>query len=194
MKSRIKDYLASGMKPADVASVVGCSPSYISQLLKDPSFKEEVEKQMLEAPAPPETLLENKYEVLEHRIVESMAAEAVGADLPSLSRALDSVTRAREARHKKTLPFGGVAPTVQNVISISIPPHALAAPKMVLNENAEVVAIDNRPMAPLSASGVKELFATIAARREQSEFMEATNGTTTLPPSAQEQHYPSSSA
>jgi hypothetical protein len=192
MKNKIKHYLAAGLKPADIVSLVGCSPAYISQLLQDESFKQDVQELATNAPALPETRLENKYEVLEHKIVECMAAEAVGSDLNTLSRALDSVTRARDARHKKTLPFGGANPTIiQNVTSISVPYHALAMPKMVLNENAEVIAIDDKPMAPLSSEGVKKLFSDIASRREESEFKESSNGPATLPLTAQEQHYPS---
>jgi hypothetical protein len=192
MKNKIKHYLAAGLKPVDIVSLVGCSPAYISQLLQDESFKQDVQELATNAPALPETRLENKYEVLEHKIVECMAAEAVGSDLNTLSRALDSVTRARDARHKKTLPFGGANPTIiQNVTSISVPYHALAMPKMVLNENAEVIAIDDKPMAPLSSEGVKKLFSDIASRREESEFKESSNGPATLPLTAQEQHYPS---
>ena len=37
-QDRIAGLLVQGMKPAMVATIVGCDPSYISQLLKDGAF------------------------------------------------------------------------------------------------------------------------------------------------------------
>ena len=169
MKDRIKEYLISGLKPADICSIVGCSPGYISQLWKDPSFKSAVEEGMLNNAPPAETVLDHKYESLEHTLVTRMKEEAVGADLGTLSRALDSVTRSREARTKARIPALAAGNTTNvQVVTISIPAHALAAPKMNLNNKNEVIEIDGRPMAPLSAEGVRNLFNQIQQSKEVS--------------------------
>lgn len=172
MKDKIKHYLIAGLKAAEISSILGCSAGYISQLLKDETFKAEVEAGMLAGTATTETRMDAKYESLESKIIDNMGMAVEGAELNDLSRALDSITRAKVEKAKLRLPVYQGPQVLQQVISISVPAHALAAPVMTLNDKSEVVAIDNKPMAPLSASGVKNLFEQLQARRAQNDLEE----------------------
>lgn len=166
MKDRILNYLASGLQPAQISSILGCSPAYISQLLKDPDFKAKVEAAMIDNKTPADEALDNKYEALEHTIVKEMQAQVIQAELPHLTKALEAVTKAQDARAKRKNPGLQQATILQQVVQISVPQHAIAAPVLTLNEKSEVVAIDSKPLAPLSAGGVKALFQQLHANKE----------------------------
>lgn len=163
MKDRIKQYLADGLKPSQIASVVGCSPAYISQLLKDPEFASAVEALKIDQNKDGDQILEVKYESLEHKLVDEIHNRLGEAEFAQLGKTLESVTKAREAQSKRRNP----AAYVQNapvVVPILIPAHAIQAPVLRLNEQSEVVAIDNKPLAPLSATGVKQLFSKLSGK------------------------------
>lgn len=165
MKDRIKHYLANGLKASEVASVLGCSPAYISQLLKNEDFKKEVEAAMLDNQAPASDRLDVKYESLEHAIIGQMQSAVIGAELPHLSKALEAITKAQDVRHKMRNPALVNGPQlVQQVVNITLPAHALQVPALTLNEKSEVIAIDSRPMASMTSSGVKNLFSQLGAK------------------------------
>ena len=166
MKERIQQYLADGLKPAQIASVVGCSPAYISQLLKDPRFIEKVEVLKSEQNKSGDEILEVKYEALESQIVTEISNRLGEAEFPHLTKALEAVTKARDSKDKRRNPAKYQATPTVHIVPIYVPPHALQAPVMQLNEQSEVVAIDNKPLAPLSSEGVKNLFTQLGAKKE----------------------------
>lgn len=158
MKDRILSYLGQGLKPADVASIVGCSPSYISQLLTDPDFK--AQALALRTDATRETsedkILTNKYLAIEHKLLAAMEGQMAFAELPAITRALEVVANRQEKRMARIH-----APTIaqqatQVVVNLTLPSHAV--PEYQINAQREVVAIDSKPIAPLSAVGVVNLF------------------------------------
>ena len=169
MKDRIITYLAAGLQAKNIATIVGCSPAYISQLLSDPDFKAQVEAKMLDGSIEADTTLDVKYESLEHTLIKSMQERVAEAEFSHLSKALDSVTKAQDLRAKRKNPALRDPAQLVQVVQINIPQHALATPTMHLNSNSEVVAIDNKPLAPMSAEGIKALFAQRVASKEGKE-------------------------
>lgn len=170
MKDRIALYLSHGLKAEAVASIVGCSPAYISQLLKNPDFKQDVEARMTEAAGGETDTLATKYESTEHTLVSAIGQAAAGADLPQLARALDSISRARDLREKRKNPALAAAAAGQvnvQVVSVMLPGHALPAPQQLqLNKQSEVIAIGDRALAPMSSANVKQLFNKLADAKE----------------------------
>lgn len=163
MKDRIKQYLADGLKPSQIASVVGCSPAYISQLLKDPEFLAGVEALKSDQNKDGDQILEVKYEALEHKLVDEIANRMGEAEFGQLSKTLESVTKAREAQAKRRNP-SAYNPNSPVIVPILLPAHAIPAPVLELNAASEVVAIDNKPLAPMNAEGVKQLFSKISGK------------------------------
>lgn len=170
MKDRIKAYLADGLTAAQVATIIGCSPAYISQLLKDEDFKASVQAALLDNQKPVDEVLETRYVSLEHSIVHRMQEELAGAELPHLTKALEAVTKAQDLKHKKKNPGLANNTVIQTVVSIAMPAHALPKPVLEVNAQSEVVAIDNRPLAPMSSGSVRNLFKALAEKKEQHEF------------------------
>jgi len=166
MRNKILSYLANGLSASQVATLVGCSPSYISQLLSQEDFKAELKALIIDNPTPVDDKLEDKYSAVEHALVNAVQDAIPGAELPAISRALETVAKIRHDRYLRKNPIA--APTINNVnvVQLTLPSYALAkAPEIVLNEKSEIISIDNKPMAPLSSEGVKNLFSDIKAKR-----------------------------
>jgi hypothetical protein len=161
-KERIAEYLASGVPPVQVASIVGVTPSAIAQLAKEEGFKDLLETKVQELASQPaareEVILNSKYSATEHRLLDAMGGAIATAELPAITRALEVVANRQEARLKRLTP---AAPAQQiNVIQLTLPSHAI--PEYKVNERSEVVAIGNQAMASLSAGGVRKLFQDIS--------------------------------
>lgn len=184
MKDRIKNLLASGMKPVDVCSVVGCSPAYVSQLLKDEDFKKSVEDHMIaqQSEKTEEEHLDTKYQTVEQKLLISIEQGIADADFKEKLRALEVVAKRQNERSKikmpaPALPHGGGTSVNLHITQIALPAHAHQnAPVVTLNEKNEIIAIDNKPLAPMSSTGVKGAFEKIMAiRKEQAIQVAAQN-------------------
>lgn len=165
MRDRILNYLSSGIKPAQVATIVGCSPAYISQLVKDSGFQEELAALIADKPAlAEETDLDNKYVSLEHQILKSIEEALPGSELPALGRILDAVTKRQDMRANRKNPiavstqYGSIG--VQ-IVQLQLPDHALRHPVIELSDNKEILSINAKNLAPMASDAVKNLFSAI---------------------------------
>jgi transcriptional regulator with XRE-family HTH domain len=177
-KERIASYLSQGLKPAQVASIVGCTPAYLSQLVKEAKENPEGEFALLlkeysvkETEAFSEDkLLTNKYLSMEHKLLEQMEASMQFAELPAITAALRVVAERQEKRMTRLQ-----APTtpahITNVVQITVPAHAI--PSYSINANQEVIKIGDQNLAPMSADGVKGLFAQISMNKQLEEAKKA---------------------
>lgn len=168
MKDKILLYLASGVKPGQVASLVGCAPGYISQLLKDPAFKAALEAKILENPVETDKALERKYESAEHALLALVVEKAPEAEFRDAVRGLETIAKIQDmkaARKHPVLGANGATTNVQ-IVQLTLPSHAIRpAPMLEMSSTGEILAIDQKSLAPLSAGGVKSLFAAIKERR-----------------------------
>lgn len=171
MRDRILSYLASGIKPVQVATIVGCSPGYISQLVATEDFQAELNALVLSKPAEAEeTDLDNKYVSLEHAILKSIDSAIVGAELPALTRALEVVAKRQDMR------FARKHPSLQHVnplggtniafITVALPAHAVPHPVIELNSQKEILSINQKSLAPMNSESVRELFTKMATDKQ----------------------------
>jgi len=167
MKDKILNYLANGLTASQVATLVGCSPAYISQLLSDPEFKASLKARILDNPVTPDDKLDDKYTAAEHSLISAVVEAIPGAELPAISRALETVAKIRHDRYMRKNP-ALMKPTVNmQFVQLTMPTHILQhAPVISMNEKSEIIAIDNQPMAPLSSDGVRNLFEAIKTKRD----------------------------
>lgn len=174
MKDQIIHYLSSGIKPAQVATIVGCTPAYISQLLKDSSFLEKLVAATADTSKNSvEVKLDNKYESLEHSILAQMQDALISAELPALTKALHTVAVVQDLKARRKLPQISPMPgTTINYVTIAMPASFMQAQPIVeMNTNKEILSIDNQPLAPMSNDGVKNLFAKAKEKRDANEFV-----------------------
>jgi hypothetical protein len=171
LRERIKNLIISGLKPSEIVSIVGCSPSYISQLLADTEFKEAVQAGVI-ASAEKNTEaehLDKRYETVEHRLLSAIEDKIPEASMGEVVRAVEAINKRKDDSYKRKNPVTP-GPAIQlNVVSLALPAQALKTlvqPVVQLNSQNEIVAIEGRHLAPMSAEGVKNLFAEIK-REEQ---------------------------
>lgn len=168
-QQRIATFLSQGLKPAQISTIVGVSPSYISQLCSPDGpegFREHVQglaadqqKELSE-----EDLITSKYLAVEHKLLSAMEGAMMGAELPAIANALKIVADRQEkraARKAGILVPGGTHSTQVNVTVLQLPNHAI--PEYQLNQQGQVIAVDGQALSPMSSLGVKQLF---QARRE----------------------------
>jgi hypothetical protein len=167
MKDKILNYLANGLTASQVATLVGCSPGYISQLLATPEFKTELKARILDNPVTPDDKLDDKYTAAEHSLISAVVEAIPGAELPAISRALETVAKIRHDRYMRKNPATAAPLVNMQFVQLTMPTHILKhSPIINLNEKSEIVAIDNKPMAPLSSDGVRNLFEAIRTKRQ----------------------------
>ena len=171
-QEKIALLLAQGISQENTAARAGCTPAYVSQLLRDENFKERVmalrDKDVTEKTE--EELLDTKYESMEHRLLNAMEAALPGADLRDITNALKTVGDRQNARAKIKAPVNTAGNNTNiAIVQIGLPQKLI--PTLTMNAKNEVVAIDDRPMAPMTSQGVASLFQSIKAAKE------GTNGT-----------------
>lgn len=155
---RIATLLAAGLPHTSVATIVGISPARVSQLLKEPEFllifeakKAETEKKDQE-----EVSLSGKYLAAEHVLLNQVMAMAHVSELRDVTAALRVVAERQEKAKSRMNPIIQSAPVYNTIVQLSLPAHA--TPELSYAQNREVIAIENRNLAPLSSSGVLSLF------------------------------------
>jgi len=173
MKNKILNYLANGLKGSQVATLVGCTPAYISQLLATEDFKAELRARMLDNPNTPDEALEDKYTAVEHSLINAVQEAIPGAELPAIARALETVAKIRHDRYIRKNPVNA-APTVNmQFVQLTMPAHVIRNnPVIELNDKSEIISIDAKSMAPLASDGVKNLFDAIKKKKETQERLE----------------------
>lgn len=166
---RVINLLASGIKPAQVASILGVTPARISQLASEiPNLKELIaEKEAELAEKDIETVaLDAKYHTAEHALINQVVELAPIAELRDVTAALRVISERQDKRKQlvNPNPVGGTI-TLNQVISLSLPNHAL--PEISLSSEKEVISINNRTLAPMSSTGVTNLFNTLDNKEER---------------------------
>lgn len=169
-QERIIGFLAQGLKASQVASIVGCTPSYIGQLLGDEGpegFKEaltEKAKELTSGEDIEEKTITSKYLSMEHRLLQTIENRFSEAEFPHLVNALKVVGDRQEKRamRKAGLLQQHTGNITQNIVQITVPAHAL--PELTMSSRLEVTSVDSKVMAPMSSQAVKQLF---ASRRPQ---------------------------
>lgn len=171
-KERIASLLASGLSPAQVATIVGCSPGRISQLQKEEDFillladkAAKAEEQDIE-----EAAITAKYTATEHALLNQMTIAMQGAELRDLTGALKVIAERQESMKARTLGTKAIPQVQQNtVVSIALPSHALPAPAIEVNSRKEVLSVGAQTLAPLPSKAVEALFNKLRSRNKKTE-------------------------
>jgi hypothetical protein len=162
------------LKPANVASIVGCSPARISQLAKESeefrnllALKEaEAQKDDIE-----ETALSTKYHAAEHALLDQVLSMAPVSELRDVVGALRVVAERQEKVKTRLNPIVQSQPIINQIVQINIPSHAL--PEVVLTKDYEVVSVDNLNLAPLTSQGVTNLFKNLKEKENEQRRISA---------------------
>ena len=154
---RITTLLASGLKPSNVASIVGCSPARISQLAQDQHFQDLLQAKTaeLEADDVEEKTLSAKYLSAEHTLLNQIIEMAPVSELRDVTAALRVVAERQEKAKTRLNPVQG-ATIINQTVQIAVPSHTL--PEISLTKDLEVISVNTLNLAPLTSEGVTNLF------------------------------------
>lgn len=184
-KQRIAQMLASGLSAADVKRVVGVSEGYMKRLREDEEFKRfltayaapdsdeaaEVEGAADSSREAEEARLEDRYTVLEAKVVDQLIANAAMADTKELTSLLATISKTR-GRHQQALPNGGLTVNGNAQINLTLPTNALGADALQLSRSNEVIAVQGRSLVAMDTHGAQQLLEQ--ARKERAQSNQAT--------------------
>jgi AraC-like DNA-binding protein len=153
---RIKQLLGQGLSTSVVASAVGCDPSYVSQLLEDTEFHNEVLN-----------LRAGKAEALVARdgswdSIEDLALKQAEKVLPFVTRPQELIRIAAmaNAAKRRATEFSSGSESAAPTVNLVLPESAVIHFNM--NSNSQVIEVDGRSMQALPS---KHLAARMAERK-----------------------------
>ena len=166
---RITTLLASGLKPSNVASIVGCSPARISQLSADPHFQNLLAAKVAEAEESDveEKTITAKYIAAEHILLNQIIDMAPVSELRDVTAALRVVAERQEKAKTRLNPVQGTT-IINQTVQIAVPSHTL--PEISLTKELEVISVNTLNLAPLTSEGVTNLFKNLRADKEAIEM------------------------
>jgi len=177
---RITSLLASGLKPAQVATVIGVTPARISQLLSQEDFqlslqaklavqgKEDVEEQAISA----------KYSAAEHALVNKVIEMAPISELRDVTAALRVVAERQEKMKTRTSVQAPILHQQLTVVSVNLPAHALRTPEVHLNPAKEVIAIGEQQLSPMTSTAVTNLFTKLSKKKGEDHVLQTSTRNT----------------
>lgn len=176
-QDRIAGLLVQGMKPAMVASIVGCDPSYISQLLKDEAFLyhlQELNKELVEGEAIEDASVEDRKQETLFLADKMLAAEHHALDkilkeMPYLSGrdaivALDVIGKRKDATLAQAFGPKGILPSATPVpghttVQVTLTVPNICIPELTLSSNNEIISIGERSVAAMPTATLKQMLA-----------------------------------
>lgn len=156
-------YIAQGLKPGQVATLLGVTPAYISQCLKDEKITQAIEDAKIKASGSDQETEEriiNKLKATEERIIDAISDAIPYAEGPVLAKLLDTIAARLDRRKGLLAPGAALSLTQNNIVTLTLPAHAIPAPAVAYhtNEANQITSIGNQLMAHLSSEGVRNLF------------------------------------
>lgn len=176
-QKKIAHYLANGLRPAQVASMVGVTPGYISQICKadaveNKAFLEHLEEEKrlaLESYNQEETL-GLQYQALEARALRVIEENLAAGTLTEQIKVLEALNKRDALRRQAAAPMAGTSAVANiNVVQISMPRHLLEQqlPEVVMNEQRQVISVQGKSMAPMPSDMVKAMFQKVVSEEAQ---------------------------
>ena len=157
--------LASGLKPSNVASIVGCSPARISQLAQDEKFQNLLQAKIAETEVDDveEKTITAKYIATEHVLLNQVMEMAPISELRDVTAALRVVAERQEKAKARLNPVQGTT-IINQTVQIAVPSHTL--PEIALTKDMEVISVNTLNLAPLTSEGVTNLFKSMKQEKE----------------------------
>ena len=160
-KERIAQLLSNGVPATDIASIVGCSPTYLAALKEDEEFRgfvafyQDMSQQEASVQEEDERL-DDKYVALENKLVKQLSDDVGMMEPAQAIRLLQNVSDRNDKRRGMGHVGTGGAGAVH--VTINVPPAAVEQrPGFTISAQKEVVAVGDRALAPMSMEGVAAL-------------------------------------
>jgi hypothetical protein len=143
VRDKIINFLSQGVSQAVAASAAGVSPSYVSQLLKEPEVLEEISKAragQLQEDLETEKVLQAAERKALRAVVDKLPHVRHAVDAARVFQVLNGARRSREVSREEEVDRG-------NVVTLVLPKAANVMIQM--NAANQIVAVDGESTAPL---------------------------------------------
>lgn len=149
MRDQILKLLGNGLSPTLVATTVGCTPAYISQLMQEDEFALEVAKRRC-ANFEQAADRDAKYDKLEDALLSKL--EDILHLMMKPRDILDALTRINAAKRRGTVAVPNADDVKTTIINLHLPSIALQA--FQLNGQSEVVQVGERELVNMPAGAL----------------------------------------
>jgi hypothetical protein len=146
LKDRIKQLLGEGLNPSVVANAVGCTPGFVSQLLADENFKQDVTElrvSKLTAATGRDRRYDNVEDTLLGKLETAIPLLFRPVEILAALRIINQATRRGASADQAPV-------TYKTVVNLNLP--EIARTKLVLNQDNQVIEIAGRAMATMPAN------------------------------------------
>ena len=185
---RIASLLATGLSASAVASIVGLSPSRIAQLQKEPMFADLLTAKLADVKEKDqeELNLGAKYLQAEHALIDQIVSLAPSAEFRDLTAALRVVAERQDKAKTRANPIMQGTPVFNTLVQVQLPDHAIPKAIVEMTNTREVIAVENRNLAPLSSKGVIDLFQNLQPKLPEGDKHEPKSSTQSSERSSEE--------
>ena len=158
MKDAILELLAQGREsPENISRICGCTPSYISQLLTDADFVQQLrERKSTLGNVAVDNLVsaknnthDSKLDLLEDRAMNKLAQLLPMVTKPMEAMKLFQVLNSAKRKNDLQVVNGNITNTTNNVVVLNLP--ATVKNKLLVNKNNEVVQVGDRPLVTMDS-------------------------------------------
>lgn len=164
MKDKIKALLGQGHSAELVSTIIGCDPSYISQLLEDENFRNEVSELRVKT-LQAATDRDRKWDELEDKLLDKLKDAVDYVIKPR--EILQVLAAANAAKRRGATAQEGI--TINNQVVNLLMPTKLTTVFSV-NQNNQVIGVGDKSMLTLPSNKIEELFKlSQAANQAQQE-------------------------
>lgn len=159
--------LSLGVRAGQVATIIGVSPGRISQLMAQPEVQERLAALSIsqDSADTDKKRIEAKELAAKDSLLDSITARRDEASFMDLARAYDIICRA-ESYKRNPLPIPGAQVFNGTVVQIAMPSQGLKALDIQITKAGEIIAVGDRELAPMSATGVMNLFKAVQIEGE----------------------------
>lgn len=157
MKEQIKSLLKANCKPGDVAMQVGCDPSYVSQLLQDTEFAQEVFTARIDFLSK-NTARDLNYDEIEDQLIDGLKLKiSQGAAFFKTETLLRAISTINQAKRRSIVVNTNPGDTTINntIIQLTIPQHAIR--QFQVNAQNEVIAVGQQELISMPAKALLDI-------------------------------------
>lgn len=176
LQSRILDFLGQGLSSSVVASAVGCTQGYISQLLAEEEFREQVTARRT-ALLQQATSLDREYEVLESKLQEKLRKAIPFMMKPEVI--LNAIKIVNGAKRRGSVELGSGDTAGAQVIEVRMPATILSQFASVQNiqHNVlnQIIQVGEQSLVTAQPKDIKSLALTLGSTKESEQELENSN-------------------
>lgn len=178
LSGRILNFLGNGFEPARVASAVGCEPSYISQLLSDQDFADQVQARRLDA-LQAATERDDRLNGLEDTLItrtEALISQPFAFTKPMEAiRALHMVNGLKRRGAGADQVGGNV--TNNTVVTLVLPEVTMG--KFTVDINNQVVQAGNQTLVTMGSGSIAPLASSVLPTSSLANMLESAQSSLT---------------